>query len=146
MVNDLPSNRDPAHSSPALEPDVVIERVAAMAEHGVDRAEFYRQTLHDLVEATAGLGAAVWVVDNDGPQLLTQHRLPHQAKPSGDHLERLDQVLASGESRTFSDNAYCQDTVEILSPWRLGGHVPVCWNCVKREALQPRHSPAKFAS
>ncbi len=104
--------------SPALDPDAVIERLAALAEQDMSEADFYRVVVTDLVQATAGFGAALWTTHADGLRLATQHQLSHSAEPTQAHRKQLDEALARKQCLTVRGGT---DTsaLEILCPWPI---------------------------
>lgn len=121
--------RRTAASSP-LEPDAVIDRLAALAGQDTCEVDFYRLLVGDLVEATAAFGAAVWTAAGGGIQLAAQHRLSYTTAPPEAHRARLNGALEVGQCRTFRDVEPGSDTVEILCPWqvdeRLSGILELC--------------------
>lgn len=104
--------------SPALDPDAVIERLATLAEQDVSEADFYRAVVTDLVQATAGLGAALWTTDADGLRLATQHQLSHSTEPTEAHRKHLEEALACRQCLVVHGGT---DTsaLEILCPWPI---------------------------
>lgn len=97
----------------------MIARLAALAEQGPIESEFYGVLLRELVDATAGIGAALWTCEADGLRLAAQDHLSHSAEPTEDHRTRLEDALARGECRTFRSGDSGTEVLEILCPWRL---------------------------
>ncbi len=106
-------------SSLAPDPDNVIERLAALADADAGSDEFHRELLRDLVDATAGLGAALWIAESASFRLADQYRLSHQPSPSGGHGIRLCDAVAGGRYTTFREGDLGTDILVILCPWRL---------------------------
>ncbi len=120
MPDQVPSHFRQKSSRTGQEPDAVIARLAVLAEQGADEADFYRVVLRELVEATAAVGAALWVSDAGGLHLAAQERLTHSAtEPNAEHRTRLDGVMAARECRAFRSGDSQTPLQVLLSPWQV---------------------------
>ena len=114
------SNSEPRRSpqSSGLEPDAVIERLAALIEQDTSDVDFYRAVVDNLVEATAGFGAALWIGDGEQLRLAVQEQLAYSVEPSEAHRTRLVETFAGEQCRTFRGSPDT-NAVEILCPWQI---------------------------
>ena len=119
MAEHLHAESLPTANPSAIGPDAVIERLAGLAEQTVSEADFYRELLSDLVAATAGLGAALWVGEEGGLRLAAQNRLAYSSEPTGDHRDRLRETLTGRRCRILPCDSDA-DAAEILCPCQIG--------------------------
>lgn len=96
----------------------MIERLASLAEEEASDDTFYQTLVSDLVQVTAGFGAALWIAGEDRLRLAAQCQLSHASEPPDDHGTRLHEVLTGGHSRRVRGDSD-GSTVEILCPWQI---------------------------
>ncbi len=121
MAEQSPSPHSQRGASASVDPDVVVERLAALAERGPAEEEFYPELLRELVNTMAAFGAGVWTCDGDQIQLAAQQGLSHSGEPSPEWRDHLEVVLASGQAQTVPATSAGGEAVAILCVCQFPG-------------------------